>query len=120
MRREMMNADLSFLVPLGATVLLEVLTGFLLGLRGKKELLLVVLVNVLTNPLLHLLAGGVYVLAGREWMRIAIYAVLEPLVILAEGWIYQFGLKVSHPYCMSFIMNLVSITGGVVWTLLSH
>lgn len=111
-----MNIDLSFLIPLTATIALEVMTAILLGFRTKWQIGLVVLVNILTNPLLHLLAGLVYILAGRSLMRIAVFAVLEPLVILTEGWIYQRGLELSHPYRASLIMNLVTIIiGGVLW-----
>lgn len=115
-----MNADLSFLIPLALTVLIETSVAVLLGIRKPKQLVLVALANIVTNPLLHLLAGAVYRTFGAQAMRAVIYIVLEPLVILAEGWIYQKRLGISHPYRVSVIMNMVTIAGGVIWTLLSH
>lgn len=120
MPQVIMQSEFLFLVPMALTVVLEVLTAFLLGIRRPKQLLLVVLVNVLTNPLLHLFAGLLYRVLPMSVIHVLIYAVLEPLVILTEGRIYEMGLEVSHPYRVSFIMNLVTITGGLLWMLLSH
>ena len=115
-----MRSEFLFLAPMALTAVLEVLTAFLLGIRRPGQLRLVALVNVLTNPLLHLIAGLLYRVLPMNVIHVLIYAVLEPLVILLEGRIYQMGLDVSHPYRVSFIMNLVTVTGGLLWMLLSH
>ena len=120
MPQVIMQSEFLFLVPMALTAVLEVLTAFLLGIRRPGQLRLVALVNVLTNPLLHLIAGLLYRVLPMTVIHVLIYAVLEPLVILLEGRIYQMGLDVSHPYRVSFIMNLVTVTGGLLWMLLSH
>ena len=120
MLQVIMRSELLFLVPMALTAAFEVMTAFLLGIRRPRQLLLVAPVNVLTNPLLHLFAGLLYRVLPMAVIHVLIYAVFEPLVILLEGRIYQMGLDVSHPYRVSFIMNLVTVTGGLLWMLLSH
>ena len=115
-----MSADLSFLIPMGLTALIEMAVGYLLGIRSLKQQILIALANIVTNPLLHLLAGQVYLKFGMPVAHVLIWLVLEPLVILLEGWIYQFGLEVPHPYRISLIMNTGSIAGGLLWMFLSH
>ena len=45
-----MKSVLYLLYPLAGTILLESLAAFVMGLRGKKEYLLLALVNGVTNP----------------------------------------------------------------------
>lgn len=115
-----MTADLSFLIPMALTVVIEMLVGYLLGVRTVKQQILIALANILTNPLLHLIAGLLYPKLGLPAVHMLIYFVLEPLVILLEGRIYQIGLGIPHPYRISLIMNLITIAGGLLWMFLSH
>ena len=72
----------SLAVSLGLTVLLE--EGFALcwGLRGRRELTVVALVNVLTNPAVVLARHTAVGLWG--WPAPPVTAALEALAVLAE------------------------------------
>ncbi len=115
-----MPADFSFLIPMALTAVIEMGVGYLLGIRNVRGQLLIALANIVTNPLLHLIAGLLYLRMDLSAVHLVIYLVLEPLVILLEGWIYRMGLDMSHPYRNSLIMNAVTIAGGLLWMLLSH
>ena len=92
---------LKFALSLTLTLLLELPVSLLFRARGK-DLLLVFLVNVLTNPAAVL----VCVLTGDR--------------LLAEGWYYRtYGNGIRHPYRCAAACNLFSyITGAVLGILL--
>ncbi len=103
---------LSLALSLGLTLLLELSTALLFGQR-KKALLLVALVNILTNPpvvlLLNLVAIGTQ--GHPPWLLIA---VLELGAIAAEGLVYQRSrlLNKWNPWLFSLILNTISYLGG--------
>lgn len=94
------------LSPLLMTLALEVPIALLWGLR-KKDLLLCVLVNLLTNPLANLL----YLFFTALWVP----AVLECAVVAAECLLYRkLGERISRPLALSVTTNLVSFLAGPV------
>lgn len=96
---------LDFALSLLLTLVFEGMIAFVWGLR-KRDLLLFVLVNVLTNPaavLLHALFPG--------W---GVTAVLEAGVVLVEGVLYQrLGYAVRRPWLFSLCANVFSFCIGL-------
>ena len=100
-------------VSLALTLVLE--SGFFLltGKRNKKDLLLVALVNVMTNPAVVLLywLGATY--SGLN-LIITILA-LEVLAVLTEGYIYKkHGQDFKRPYGFSLFANMFSYGTGAL------
>lgn len=106
---------LSLMKSLGLTLALELPAGALLGYYRWKDLLLIFLVNVLTNPLLGLILDGIYLGLGifPGWQ---IMLPLETLVVLAEGWLYRGRLSREglDPFLLSLILNAISYLGGMM------
>ena len=104
----------ALVVSLILTILLE--SGFflLVGKRNGKDLLLLVLVNVITNPvvvLLYLLA-----LLYTDWDNVLIIAPLELFAVLTEGFYYsKYGQDFGRPYLFSTLANLFSFGTGVLF-----
>lgn len=96
---------LDFVLPLVLTLVFEGIIALIWGLR-KKNLLLFMLVNVLTNPaavLLHAMFPG--------W---AVTAALEAAVVLAEGALYRrLGYAVRRPWLFSLCANMFSFFMGI-------
>ena len=104
-----------FLKPLLLTIVIELFLAYLFGLR-RKELLLTVFVNMITNPLLVLLSILIYRQLGLQEFYLLTYLLLEPVVILAECWIYRYYLgRDRHPFVLSVLLNTGSILGGLLW-----
>jgi len=104
---------ISLAISLALTLVLE--SGFflLIGKRNKKDLLLVALVNVLTNPAVVLIYWLAVVYAGYN--RIIIIAVLEVLAVLTEGYLYKkHGQEFKRPYGFSLFANIFSYGTGLV------
>lgn len=105
----------SLLKSLGVTLAFEISAGMLLGYRRGKDLVLIFLVNVLTNPLLGLILDGIYLGLGiyPGW---AILLPLEAAVVLSEGMLYRGRLtrEGMDPFLLSLILNAVSFLGGMM------
>ena len=114
----MITALLSSLaLSLLMTVVLE--TGFfwLCGKRRKKDLLLVVLVNMLTNPIVVLLywLAAVY----TDWNLTIVTIPLELSAVLVEGYCYgRYGQGFKHPFIFSAGANVFSFGMGLLLRLL--
>jgi len=83
------------------------------GKRDKKDILLVVLVNVFTNPIVVLL----YWLAVlyTDWNSIIILIPLELFAVLAEGCLYKkYGRGFRCPYLFSLAANIFSFGLGLL------
>jgi len=103
----------TLVVSLVLTIALEVGFFLLTGKRDKKDMLLVVLVNVLTNPIVVLL----YMLASlyTDWNLIWVLIPLEIFAIWVEGYCYnKYGRGFKRPYIFSAAANMFSYWIGVL------
>ena len=105
----------SLALSLGLTLLLEIPAALILGLRRKEDILLVGLVNVLTNPIVVLILNLFFIFTASPppWFLIL---PLEVFAVLTEGFIYQKGLSYRriHPFFLSLILNGISYFGGLL------
>ncbi|MCR5149727.1 MAG: hypothetical protein K6B52_00695 [Clostridiales bacterium] len=97
------------------TILIEGSVALIIGVRGKKNLATVTLVNVITNPLivpLTFLVGYFYGLQARMVVEIA----GEITVFIAEGLIYRKMPvhKKLNPFLFSLLLNGASYLSGYV------
>ncbi len=98
-------------ISLILTLTAELAFVFLIGIRRRKDVLLVVLVNIMTNPptviLYHLLTGY----AGCSPLFITL--ALEAPVIYIEAVIYKkYGHSIRRPLLVSLFANLLSFATG--------
>lgn len=97
-----------FGISLGLTLLFELPVGFLIGLRGWKNVTLMILINVLTNPPAVLAC----------WLGVPQLPV-EILVVVLEALIYLWfsrdeKWKISHPIALSITANALSWISGIL------
>lgn len=104
-------------ISLLLTLLFEELFALLRGLRGRRELGLVALVNCLTNPpvvLLYYTAAGLW---GWNWMLVTV--VLEAAAVLVEWLCYRaYSEQVKSPFLFALLINLFSYGFGCIINLL--
>ena len=100
-------------VSLTLTLALEEVFALLWGLRGRRELAVVVLVNVLTNPLVVLLYHAAVGLWG--WSAPAVTAALECAAVVVEWRCYRAcSRQLRRPLLFAALANLCSYTAGCV------
>ncbi len=102
------------LISLVSTIIIEVTVAFILHYR-KKDLVNVILVNILTNPLLNSLVVAINYYYGLKARNISLY-ILEVLVVLVEGFIYWKYLdrKKINGFILSLILNIASYGLGLL------
>ncbi|MBQ8597394.1 MAG: hypothetical protein IJ409_06365 [Lachnospiraceae bacterium] len=92
---------LRFMPSLVLTLFIELTVAKCFRIR-KRDLLLVVLVNILTNPaavLLSLLSGNLK----------SVQLLIEVVVILVEGWYYKrYSKEIDREYLFSLTANGIS------------
>ena len=114
-------SDLPFVMIkcLVLTILIECLVAYFLKYR-KKDLLNILLVNILTNPIVSSVPVYFNVKYGVSGRNISLL-VLELLVLVVEGFIYHKYLnnKKINPYLLSLILNgssyLLGVLINLVW-----
>lgn len=106
---------LIMLICLSSTIVIELIMSLLLGMRNKKNILNVILVNIMTNPLVVSIL--MYITYNRLFNTTISIIILEILVILTEGFTYKKVLTFDkiNPYVLSLILNISSyFIGGLL------
>ena len=104
----------SMIICLICTVVIEVIVALILRVRDKKDLINVVLVNILTNPLVVSISLYVHICYGYRYYRLSMI-ILEILVLIIEGFIYKKVLKRNiNPYLLSLVLNASSYGLGLI------
>ena len=98
------------------TILIECIVGLIIGIRDKKDILNIVLVNVMTNPVVVSIPIYVLIRTHSVTNRYISLVILEILAFAAEGFTYSKVLKYKkiNPYLVSLILNLGSYFIGEV------
>ena len=102
----------TFALSLALTLIFELLIALLCRLRGR-DLLLVVLVNILTNPAVVYLdtVCGMLLPNGRDLRQIP----LELAAIAVEALCYaRFATAVRHPWMFALAANVFSYGCGLL------
>ena len=99
---------LIMLICLSSTIVIELIMSLLLGIRNKKDILNVILVNIMTNPLIVSIL--MYITYNRLFNTTISIIILEILVVLTEGFTYKKVLTFDkiNPYVLSLILNISS------------
>ena len=104
-----------FGVPLLMTLLIEMTGAYALGIRRREDLTLVAAVNLLTNPPAVFTAMMVSNVLQGVPRHIVVYGVLEPFIVFIEYLYYDRDMESSiHPLFLSIILNILSVTGGII------
>ena len=102
------------------TIFIETTIAFVLRYR-KKDLINVILVNILTNPLVNCLTIFVNVYYGKN-MRTTTLVILEIFAFITEGYIYKKYLHKQKPngFLLSLILNISSLIFGIIINLIIY
>lgn len=93
------------------TVAIETAVCLLWKMRGK-ELLIVLLANVMTNPAVNVL----YLLAllYTPLPKVLVISVLESAAVVSEWLVYRSLTEVKRPFLVSLTANAVSFGAGLL------
>ena len=107
----------TLLISLGLTEALELCFAYIFKIRNKSDLLLVITVNIITNPPVVLLS---YLLNSRtEVPQLLTVSVLEAAAILTEGLYYRhYAQAIRRPFLFSLGANAFSYLTGLIINLI--
>lgn len=99
----------TMLICLLCTIFIELILSILLKVRDRKDLLNVILVNILTNPIVVSFSSLILYKYGMADYKIGI-VILEILAVITEGFTYKLTLKYKdiNPFVLSLILNASS------------
>ena len=97
------------------TIIIELIIGFVLKIKNKKDYLNIILVNIITNPLVTSIPVYFNIKFGILERNISLI-ILEILTVLTEGFIYKkiLNYKRINPYLISIILNMSSYLIGEI------
>lgn len=112
---------LSFLARLALTVAVEILIALFFGIKAKKQLRLLLIVNIVTQLILNLLLNIVTFNGGMFYFAVS-YILFELIVFAIEAPVYasklnEHAIKPRKPYyyvLYAFIANLMSLIIGEI------
>ncbi len=109
------------IICLISTIIIELILVLILKVKNKKDILNILLVNTLTNPLLVCISAFIKYFYGISTYNICILF-LELIAILIEGYIYKKYLDYNkiNGYLLSIILNVSSyslgfLINGIIW-----
>lgn len=97
------------------TIIIETLVALLLKINKTKDIINIILVNIMTNPVLNSLYLLFEYKLPKDYIIISLI-VMELLVFIIEGTIYKkyLSYKKLNPYIISLILNISSYTIGLL------
>ena len=110
-----MGLLVSLFYCLSLTIMIELIIAIVFGIRDKKDIYLVILAQVLTNPVVVLTTTFAYVKCSYT-VYIIIVAIMELLAIIVEGLLYKKYLKKQtlNPFVFALILNMISFISGFI------
>ncbi len=103
----------TLLISLALTIAIELTFCTICGVRGVHDIMLVVLVNFLTNPPVVLTHNLIRL--NTNFSPVALVLILETMVIIIEGFSYKYcSKKIKRPFVLSFTANFVSYFLGLL------
>lgn len=97
------------------TIIIELILAIILKIRNKLDLIYIILVNILTNPIVVTIPILILVKYNYN-IAIQTLIILEIITIITEGIIYSKVLeyKKINPFIISLILNISSYLIGEI------
>ena len=113
-----------FGISLMLTIAIELVAALLFGMRMRKNMLLVVLVNVFTNPP-AVLCNWLCRLYLPDYHRISVQLAIETVVVIVEAFVYCLYARderrqIKRPVLLAFAANGCSWLLGLLGTALAE
>ena len=95
------------------TLVFEIGFFFITGKRNRKDLLLVILVNILTNPIVVLVYW--IIALYTDWNTTIAKIPLELFAVITEGiYFKKYGQSFKRPFLFSLAANAFSFSLGLI------
>jgi hypothetical protein len=98
------------------TVLCETIFAIIIGVRKKRDIVNIILVNIMTNPPLVSITFACNIFYGIQARNILL-TILEIAVVFIEGFVYYkyLDFKKINPFILALLLNAVSYGMGELY-----
>lgn len=98
------------------TIIIELGIAILLGIREKKDILNIIVINCITNPILNYIMMVVLYLTSNNLIIYSLLFLFEIIVIIIEYLFYRKKLlfKNINLLLLSIILNISSVIVGFI------
>ena len=109
----------SLIISLLLTLIIETFTSVFLGIREKRDIGIVIIANIITNPIVVYISNCLNIFTSKSVFYVGVL-ILEVLAIIVEFWIFKKYLKYNKksPFIISLINNFVSYNLGNIINLI--
>lgn len=116
-KKKMTNLIYRLALALILTIIIELAVALAAGIRGRKNMECIALVNVITNPLFNYLLIC-YFFITRTAIRNEFILIAEMLIVIAEYHLLKNALRQtrSKVFILSLLMNCSSYMAGLIIT----
>lgn len=109
----------SLIISLILTIFIELFISIFIGIRKKNDIITIIAVNTLTNPIVVFIANilNTFEIVLLYW---TIVIIMEFIVVFIEGKIYEkiLNFRKKSGFKLSFINNIISFSIGLIITIL--
>lgn len=97
------------------TLIIELTTSFIIGIRNKEDIKVVIWANILTNPVVVFLANSIKLL-NNNLIYNSIVLIMEIIVVIVEFVIFKKYIEFNGKSSMfiSTINNIISFSLGII------
>lgn len=97
------------------TLIIELTTSFIIGIRNKEDIKVVIWANILTNPVVVFLANSIKLL-NNNLIYNSIVLIMEIIVVIVEFVIFKkyIEFKGKSSMFISTINNIISFSLGII------
>lgn len=105
----------SLIISLLLTIIIEISTSFLQGIRKKDDLEIVLWANILTNPVVVYIANCVKLLKNDSIYNMVVIT-MEIIVVFVEYKLFEKYLEYrkKSPFLISLVNNVTSFGLGII------
>lgn len=106
----------NLIIALVFTIIIECIIAFLFGYKDKRSLTIILLINLLTNPVLNYFLLLLYKFKVGYYVVLEITIILEIIIIIIEWKLlfYVFEKDKRRLLVLSIVMNFVSFLSGFI------
>lgn len=105
----------NIIISLVFTIIIELIVSIFCGIRNKKDIMYIVLINIITNPTTEF----INLLIKDSSFHYLIIVIIEIIVVIIEFIFYKKVLKTKdvNPLYLAIINNICSYAVGLIFNL---
>ena len=99
----------SLIISLILTIIIELITSIIMGIKNKRELFIIILINICTNPIIVYISN-IIAMVYNVTLYWFIILIMEIIVVIVEWKMIEIYMEIEkkRAFKISLINNIVS------------